>query len=269
MAFVFSVPAAPPKFPELEKKETKDLLAKWDLLNTLFLCRLSFDKHFRGPTDVEEFMRDFFASPVVQSAVSIVASCRRSDNMFSPLSAARLSPERKIAFHTIPATWTTTTPFDKFAKSQNSLGPGIVRESGHIVKCLDMYLDNNVVAGDELRKYLLAPEESDYYGLFSQDQEEQECLFKLLRLCAVGGGLSQFEDTLEPYVSVARGLYRDLVSVHKSPHTQRPEVSSVVVQVTDSEFFPVETGPSNLFLVSIDSTRRLVTVIYHAFLPVF
>lgn len=85
---------------------------------------------------------------------------------------------------------------------------GIVREGGSIKKCLDEYFED-IVVSDELRKVLLI-EESDNYEIYS-DSERDQFLFRLFKHVCIGGQVCQYEDNLQPYVDVARSIYKDLV----------------------------------------------------------
>ena len=78
----------------------------------------------------------------------------------------------------------------------------------------------------------------------------------------------KYEDELEPYLSVTRKLYKDLISVVKDSATGLLKVSSLVykivnVQSSVSPLFPLQ-HPQNFCYLAIDPLRRNVTLFYHA-----
>lgn len=84
---------------------------------------------------------------------------------------------------------------------------GIALEDGTIRKCLEEYIGDMVVA-DELRNMLVV-EESDNYAAF--DEERDEFIFRLLKRLCIGGALNQYEDNINPYLSMTKTLYKDIV----------------------------------------------------------
>uniref|UniRef100_A0A7M4F954 Cilia- and flagella-associated protein 300 n=1 Tax=Crocodylus porosus TaxID=8502 RepID=A0A7M4F954_CROPO len=102
----------------------------------------------------------------------------------------------------VPCTQVSMSFFDRLYTE------GVVRETGHIVKCYDEYYDD-ILISDELRKVLLL-EDSDHFDLFSQSERE-EFLFCLFKHLCLGGTLCQFEDVLDPYLETTKALYKDLV----------------------------------------------------------
>ena len=53
-------------------------------------------------------------------------------------------------------------------------------------------------------------EESDHYGLYS-DSEKDELLFCLFRHLCLGGQICQYEDSIEPYLTFTKQLYKELI----------------------------------------------------------
>ncbi|OBS78317.1 hypothetical protein A6R68_19294 [Neotoma lepida] len=119
----------------------------------------------------------------------------------------------------------------------------IVRESGHIVKCLDSFCDPFLIS-DELRKVLLM-EDSEKYEVFSP-LEREEFLFCLFKHLCLGGSLCQYEDMLKPYLETAKLIYKDLDSAGVCyPSTKEHEQ-------TFSYFI-------------VDPIKRHVNVLYHCY----
>nr|XP_047934189.1 cilia- and flagella-associated protein 300 isoform X2 [Anser cygnoides] len=129
----------------------------------------------------------------------------------------------KIEAIVVPCTQISMSFFDRLYTE------GIVRETGHIVKCYDEYYDD-ILISDELRKVLLL-EDSDHYDLFSQS-DRKEFLFCLFKHLCIGGALCQFEDMLGPYLETTKALYKDLVSVQKNPETKEISITSTVFRVS-------------------------------------
>lgn len=108
----------------------------------------------------------------------------------------------KVNVEDVACTQLSVEIFDKLTDKN------IVRESGHIRKCLDEYYEQ-IVISDELRKVLLL-EESDNYEIYS-DQERNEFIFRLFKHVAIGGEVCQYEDVIQPYIDVTKSIYKDLI----------------------------------------------------------
>ena len=113
---------------------------------------------------------------------------------------------------------------------------------------------------------MLVVEDSDHYCLFNEKDREQ-LLFKIFSSVCVGGGMSQFEDDVAPYLNATKSIYKELVSVRRNKSTQSVEVCSDVYRVSASEpsLFP-NTSDHNLCVASIDASKRQVTVFYSGWL---
>jgi cilia- and flagella-associated protein 300 len=139
------------------------------------------------------------------------------------------------------------------------------------MKCFDRFFPMGVTVGDRLREYLVCEEESEYEGLYSEEEME-EALFHLFKWIAIGGGMNQYEDMVDPYIDMAKNVYRDIVRVHKNAHSGRIEVRSIVLRIDcihtsgGRTLFPLEDAPNNVCLVSIDPVNREVTILYSAFI---
>lgn len=113
---------------------------------------------------------------------------------------------------------------------------------------------------------MLVVEDSDHYCLFSEKDREQ-LLFKIFSNVCVGGGMSQFEDDVAPYLNATKSIYKELVSVRRNKSTQSVEVCSDVYRISASEpsLFP-NASDHNLCVASIDASKRQVTVFYSGWL---
>ena len=72
-----------------------------------------------------------------------------------------------------------------------------------------------ITINDKLREALLVPE-SENYQAFPQELRN-EFLFKVFQHLALGGSVCQYEDFIGAYVTQAKQMYRDLVSVSRNP----------------------------------------------------
>ncbi|ROL47597.1 hypothetical protein DPX16_13312 [Anabarilius grahami] len=141
---------------------------------------------------------------------------------------------------------------------------GILRPSGHIVKCYhEVYPDF-----DEL-KMLLLEEDSDNYHIISPSNRK-EFLFRLFKHMVLGGELCQYEDVIEPYTETAKLMYKDLVSVQKDPHTKEISVVTTILKVSAHDHgglcYPSATDNEQTFAyLCIDPFKRHVYVLYHSF----
>ncbi|KAK2509240.1 hypothetical protein MC885_000574 [Smutsia gigantea] len=167
----------------------------------------------------------------------------------------------KIEAVNIPCTQLSMAFFDRLYEEN------IVRDNGHIVKCLDSFCDPFLVS-DELRKVLLM-EDSEKYEIFSQPDRE-EFLFCLFKHLCLGGALCQYEDVLDPYLETTKLIYKDLVSVRKNPQTKKIQIISSVFKVTayDSNgvCYPSTKNHEQTFSYFIvDPMMRHVHVLCHCF----
>lgn len=61
---------------------------------------------------------------------------------------------------------------------------------------------------------MMLTEESDYYDLFNEE-EKNEFLFRLFKHFCIGGQVCQYEDDLQPYLDMTKGLYKDLIRYYE------------------------------------------------------
>lgn len=140
--------------------------------------------------------------------------------------------------------------------------------AGYIAKCLDVPCDEMVIASDKLRLMLL-DESSEEWEVFSA-QERQEMIFHILARLAIGGGLNQYEDQIEPYLTMTKAMYKDLVAVQKDGAGQL-QVRSIALHVhaasgTTNSLFP-SASKHNFCYLTIDPLQRHVRYWYSAYFP--
>ncbi len=57
---------------------------------------------------------------------------------------------------------------------------------------------------------MLQEEDSEHYYVVSR-KERGEFLFRLFKHLCLGGELCQYEDTIDPYISTTKQIYKDLI----------------------------------------------------------
>ena len=125
-----------------------------------------------------------------------------------------------------------------------------------------------VLVGDRLRKLLL-DDSSEDWDIFSE-AERRELIFHVMRRLAIGGGMNQYDDAIEPYLRLTKEVYKDLVTVSKSSGGAL-QVSSLTLAVesvagTSASLFS-RPSPHNFCYVCIDPNARHVKLWYAAWFP--
>eukprot|EP00050_Salpingoeca_kvevrii_P022439 m.126514 g.126514 ORF g.126514 m.126514 type:complete len:396 (+) comp9707_c0_seq4:4276-5463(+) len=252
--------AAAPKFyfqridggsATLSAKETRELLAKWSLAETLKCERFRFDQTLHE-YESDQFLRELFADPTVQATLKVLAS---ASGTWAPLQGEVAS----VQHQRVPATATSMEFFDRLYEC------GALRANGQIVGCIPEY-DGPLTFNQELQKVLLM-QDSDHYDVFSADERNQ-LLFRLFTLLVYGGPLNQYEDSIGPYFDLTKGLYKDVISVAKDPSSGSVYVTSLAfsIQQVDGlpKLFPQDDHPQNMMFVVVDPNKRVATVLYNA-----
>ncbi|XP_025965241.1 cilia- and flagella-associated protein 300 isoform X1 [Dromaius novaehollandiae] len=249
----FTFRALPQKtFPGLESRDTQDRLLKWSMQGRITAQAFSFDQPFK-PYLKDEFVMAFFNDQNVISSLKLLSASGQWTTLGSKVT--------KIEATVVPCTQISMSFFDRLYTE------GVVRETGHIVKCYDDYYDDSLIS-DELRKALLL-EDSDCYDLFSQS-DRKEFLFCLFKHLCLGGAVCQFEDVLGPYLETTKALYKDLVSVQKNPETKEISITSTVFRVSAYDenglCYPSNKSHEQTFAyLIVDPFRRHVHTLYHRF----
>ncbi|NXY73729.1 CF300 protein, partial [Glareola pratincola] len=239
-------------FPSLEDRDIGKRLLKWSMQGRITAQAFGFDQQFK-PYEKDEFVTAFFNDQNVISSLKLLSASGQWTTLGSKVT--------KIEATLVPCTQISMSFFDRLYSE------GVVRETGHIVKCYDDYYDD-ILISDELRKVLLL-EESDHYDLFSQ-LDRKEFLFCLFKHLCIGGALCQFEDVVGPYLETTKALYKDLVSVQKDPETKDIRIISTVFRVSAYDAhglcYPSSQSHQQTFAyLIVDPCRRHVHVLYHCF----
>ncbi|XP_072119557.1 cilia- and flagella-associated protein 300 isoform X1 [Mobula birostris] len=241
------------KISFMNDRKICDLFMKWSMHGRIIVQAFSFDEYFQ-PYDKDKFVQAFFKDPNVVINLKVV----------SPLTFEWTTvgvKVKKTEAEEIPCKQVSMSFFDRLYSN------GIVRETGHINKCLDEFYGDFVVA-DQLRQVLLL-EDSDNYQIFS-DTERKEFIFCLFKHFCLGGMLCQFEDTVDPYLETTKAVYKEIVSVQKDPDTKGIHVISTVFKITASGdhglCYPSTKKHEQTFAyLIVDPIKCHVHVLYHCF----
>ncbi|XP_049890761.1 cilia- and flagella-associated protein 300 [Epinephelus moara] len=245
--FSFSpLPSKKPSF--LQDRDTLTLLMKWSMLGRISAQCYSFDQCFY-PYSSEKFVQCFFRDP------NVVSSLRRME------AGAWVPLDKPVVSVDVEQVLCTKVSMDLFDPIYSC---GILRPSGHVVKCFhDVYPDY-----DELRQMLQEKDSEQYYVV--GNEERGEFLFRLFKHLCFGGELCQYEDTIEPYISTTKQIYKDLISVQKDPETKKISVLSTVLKVCAYDesglCYPGRREEEQTFAyLIVDPLKRHVTVFYHCY----
>ncbi|XP_034016043.1 cilia- and flagella-associated protein 300 [Thalassophryne amazonica] len=230
----------------LQDKDILRLLMKWSMLGRISTQCYSFDQNFY-PYHGKTFAQCFFSDPHVAASLMKLEA-----GAWVPLD----KPVVSVTVEVVPCTAVSMELFDPIYSC------GVVRPSGHIVKCYhDMYPDY-----DELRQ-MLQDEESEHYCELGKE-DRREFLFCLFKHLCLGGELCQYEDTIDPYISATRKIYKDLISVQKDTETKKISIVSTVLKVCaydeSGQCYPQREEEEQTFAyLIVDPFRRHVTLFCH------
>ncbi|RKP21902.1 hypothetical protein ROZALSC1DRAFT_26731, partial [Rozella allomycis CSF55] len=198
-----------------------------------------------------EFIKAFLNDSTVQETIKVL----NHNGNFAKLGLVKTFKAEKIKCSKISMDF-----FDRLEES------GIVRNEGSISKCFDEYTDH-FICSDELQKMLLI-EESENFDLFSHEDRD-EFLFRIFKHLVLGGPVCQYEDEINTYLDMTKLIYKDLVSVKKDIETGKLMISSEVFSIScvndNAETLFPDEHPQNFFYLAVDSLRRHITVLYHAY----
>ncbi|XP_045914112.1 cilia- and flagella-associated protein 300 isoform X1 [Micropterus dolomieu] len=246
--FSFS-PLSSKKVSFLQDKDTLALLMKWSMLGRISAQSYSFDQSFY-PYNSDKFALCFFRDPYVASSLSRKMKPGACVPLDKPVVSVDVEP--------VPCTKVSMELFDPIYSC------GILRPSGHIVKCFhDVHPDY-----DELRQ-MLQEEDSEHYYVVGKE-ERREFLFRLFKHLCFGGELCQYEDTIDPYISATKHIYKDLISVQKDPETKKISVVSTVLKVCaydeSGQCYPGRQEEEQTFAyLIVDPFKRHVTLFCHCY----
>uniref|UniRef100_A0A8C2Q5N2 Cilia- and flagella-associated protein 300 n=1 Tax=Cyprinus carpio TaxID=7962 RepID=A0A8C2Q5N2_CYPCA len=151
-------------------------IALRSMLGRITIQTFNFDESFQAYRS-NDFAWDFFQDPCLKNNLKVLDT-----------SGSWTLDITRVNVEVVPCTKVSVDLFDPIYSN------GILRPSGHIVKCNhEIYPDF-----DELRTLLLE-ENSDSYHIISLS-DRQEFLFRLFKHMVLGGELCQYEDAIDPYI---------------------------------------------------------------------
>jgi len=250
----FTFTAVEKGFESLKTPEATESLKKWNMDEFMQAKVFRFDQAF-SVEQIDAFLLDFFASTAVQAAAPV---CVGTGGHWSEL--GELKPGA-VKHQRLP---TTVLRLDFFDRLKDA---GIVLGESDIAKCLDVQC-GEVLVSDRLRKLLL-DEEDEGWDLFSE-VERSELIFHIMKRLAIGGGMNQYEDKIDPYLALTKALYKDLVSVQKTK-SGTLTIGSLTFLVSDvvgsSASLFSRPSPHNFCYVTVDPLARRVKLFYSAWYP--
>jgi len=267
--------------PSLSSSALKESWAKWDLQRLRSFCTLRFTSRF-AVDESAAFLLDLFNSDALRAGLRACLAGTSPSALSGTISAVHFEPLR-----------VTATSMDFFDRLSDA---GIVvpaeDERLYIRKQLEEIYDGVAVA-DLLRDCLLNPD-SEHSAIFGE-ADRQELLFRIFKHIVAGGSMSQYEDDAQAYLSAAKGLYKDLVSVGKDAATGKIAVTSFAFAVkglaaaagaaasdggrsggagvqAHVQLFPAQKsghddGPHDVCWVTVHPAKRQCTVYHCAFVP--
>ena len=250
---------------------------------------------FNDPSSLQSFLVSFLNSGAFRGAFRCYSSGSRS---MMPLAPGVEVAKVTLAASGLRATLVDLHAFDRLWTESPSVVYGSIEEAlpelsdavsaggtseddtssgmssadgnGAIRKCFEDVVDGVPVA-DELRRVLL-DRDSDNFEMYSP-AERSELLFQLFSHLAIGGGLNQYENNVQPYLACLKLLYKDMVAVRTNRNTNQLEVASLVYKISgltgdDDKTLPLfgakDKDKHHLCILSIDPQKRHVTCYYFA-----
>lgn len=291
----------PHSFAHTSNAAVRALYRKWNLdascsaLKLRYLPSAATASQLSDPAQCQAFVASMINSDAFRAQFEYWTADRKLDSMPSNVDV------RSVTLKPLRTTVTDLHFFDRLWEDDSGEGPIVYgsaeapipplqdpsspdgaddggaggRSAGNLRKCFEDQVDG-VPVTDELRRALL-DRDADSYELFSH-AERQELMFVLFQHLVVGGGLNQYEESVYPYLSVLKLLYRDLLSVRTNRNTNALEIANHVYRLeglsvrrkdaAGEESFPLFGKKPNdkhhLCLVSIEPHKHHVTVYYFA-----
>ena len=164
LKYVFQTVDDPSHYSHIFTKENFKTLEKWGLSQNMELVKFRFNTSFELK-DLQRFLKDLFNDPIVKKN-------------FPPLTLVVLPDEQKeIENFKYKVLHTQATNMDLFDPLyENDI---VTLDTGYIHQDYDQYVED-ITVSDKLKQALLI-EDSEPYGIFSQDQRD-EFLFHIFNM---------------------------------------------------------------------------------------
>jgi len=223
----------------LNTSDAKQQLLQWSLDQTLHTSKFRFTGAFDASTDYDRLLKDFVRNEKCMAALGCTGTP---------------APPVNMTLTELSTTVQTMSFFDRLDSAD-------ITHGGHIRGCFDGTF-YGLTVGDKLREMLIN-EDSENASVYSET-EKKELIYVLFRLLAVGGGMCQPDVSIERYLELTKGLYRDLLTVYKAPSTGEVTVSGRVYlleAVKGVTLHPEEGKPFNLLVLVVEPLRKEVRVL--------
>ncbi len=219
----------------LSSKKATELLTKWNLLPDLKVVRFSCPQLRAGSEG--EAVSAMTSSPSVCQALQ----CSKA--------------EGEVEVKELSATVLNMNFFDALTVDNE-----VVTSTDMIRACMDETIDGLTVQ-DKLREMLANPD-SENASVFAE-KEKGELIYHLLKVVCLGGSMCQAEDKFHEYKEMVKAMYRDLLSVQKTPDNKVQIVSKAfhVDPWGESDLFKTK-GQHNRFYVAADAGSKTLSVVY-------
>ena len=276
--YAFAAPATPFEYPSLSGANA-ERWKKWGLASAR-LVRLSITRGGRAlVSEPDAFLRDLFASDALRAELPALAA-------LAPRGGGELGG---VVARPLRTTATSLSLFDALAeagalreaadgsvfipgRAEESWGGLAIVNGAREALCLPPPGDPDGEDPSGDAEALLAP---NRYGDAFDAAARAEVLFCLARWVVAGGGMCQYEDVWAPYAAAVKDVARDVLTVVRGGDAgggDAPRVVSAAWKVTAFAggaplFEPAADSPHSLCLVVADPVRRVVHVLYSAFVP--
>jgi len=237
--------------PVATASSSKTALDKWGFGEDMSFMTFRYEERASTARDMERVVESLFRSTTASKYLPHVL---RGFSCPEPAKAV-------VQYEKLTTEETNMQFFDRLREA------GAISDTGHIRGRLDEYIDD-IPISDLVREALLL-EESELYDTFTP-ADRQELLFRVFKHLVIGGASNQYEDHVERYFDVTRGLYRDLLTVERSPDG-RIEVKTAcfsVLQVRGASLFAKE-HQANFLYAFVDPTVRQVRLWHFAHRPIW
>ncbi|XP_054285068.1 cilia- and flagella-associated protein 300-like [Macrosteles quadrilineatus] len=228
----------------------KDSLMKWSMKGTLGVQYYSFNRQFQLHQK-QQFLDSFFTDPMVYGSLIY--------------NQVPLGKPASVTFQSIPCTILSMDFFDRILNPNNN----IVRCDGKsITQCLEDDVEGFSI-DDNLRSMILN-RDSKFFNLYS-DSDRRQFLWRIFTHFCLGGEYCQHEFEVQPYLTAAKSLYKELVSVERIGDSNELVIRSVVmkVQTFDDHGRPLvpykADNLQNFMYLVVDPFKRSVAVLSHSY----
>lgn len=238
------------QYQSFGNKDLQPLLDKWGFGPDMFMCTFRVEQQIQ-PDDMQPMLDAFFSDREVIAVLQRHSRLRIFD-----------TKQVRVRWEKMGTKVTSMSFLNRFEEC------GAIGQTGHIRGRIEEDFEGIPIVN--LVREVILLEESELYDAFSA-AERKEFLFRIFSHVVFGGASNQWEDHVEDYFKVTKGVYKDLLSVRRTD-TGDVEVMSTVAAITSlgpgGALFPKES-PLNFCYVIYDPLMRHVRVWYFGYRPIW